>query len=149
MRRTDIPVDNDFMTNDQLNNDIQEFINYSRDFADQCLVEHGEFFPFASQIDKDGKFSGVGFEGDDDRPLSQTLIDTMTDHFENEINENNIRSYCITFDVRIKNDTFPDGIDSIIVSVRHDGNNNPLKYFFPYSISNSGIKYYDGWLEKN
>lgn len=134
------------MTTEEINSDIQEFINYSLDFADQLLIEHGEYFPFASQIDNDGKFTGVGFEGDDDQPLSETLIAVMTEHLDNELSQNNIRSYCITFDVRIKNEDFPDGIDAIFVSVKHS--HNLIKCFYPYLIEpDNKIKYFDAWSE--
>ena len=135
------------MTTNDINTDILEYIKYSRDFADQLLIDVGEFFPFASQVDKNGTFSGIGFDNGDDRPSSQALIDTMTTHFENELTQNNIRSYCITYDVRVKNINFPDGIDAIVVSVKYA--NNILKCFYPYLIEpDNKIKYFDAWSEK-
>ena len=136
------------MTTDDINTDIQEYIKYSLDLADQLLIDGGEFFPFASQVDNNGTFSGIGFDNGDDRPKSQALIDTMTDYFENELNQKNIRSYCITFDVRVKNNNFQDGIDAIVVSVKQA--DNFLKCFYPYLIEQDNkIKYFDPWSEKN
>lgn len=135
------------MTTDDINTDILEYIKYSRDFADQLLIDGGEFFPFASQVDNKGTFSGIGFDNGDDRPSSQSLIDTMTVHLENELTQNNIRSYCIAYDVRVKNNNFPDGIDAIVVSVKYA--DNFLKCFYPYLIEpDKKIKYFDAWSEK-
>jgi len=111
------------------------------------LLEFGEYFPFASQIDIDGKFSGVGFESNNDHPLSQTLIDLMTEHLDNELRQNNIRSYCITCDVKVKNTNFPKGTDAIVISIRYA--DNILKCFYPYLIEQENkIKYFDVWSEK-
>jgi hypothetical protein len=135
------------MTTEEINTEIKEYIKYSLDFADQLLIEYGEYFPFASQINNDGKLTGVGFKDDDDKPLSQALIDLMTKHLDNELSQNIIRSYCIVFDVRVKNNNFPDGIDAIVVSVKHT--DNFIKCFYPYLIDpNKKIKYFDAWSEK-
>ena len=111
-------------------------------------MEYGEFFPFAAQVHVDGKFSGVGFDIGDDRPSSQSLLEIMTDHLENELTQNNLRSYCITYEVRVKNSNFPDGIDAIVVSVKHA--DNFIKCFYPYLIEpDNKVKYFDAWSEKN
>lgn len=135
------------MTTDEIDHDIREYIHYSRTFAEQLLTENGEFSPFASQTDTSGRFCGVGFDDINDRPSGQILLDSMTDHFESELFKNTIRSFCIAFDARVKNATFPGSTDAIIISIRY--NDAILKWFYPYSIEpGNKIEYLDAWSEK-
>ena len=126
--------------------DNQEFVNYLRELSDNLLLEFGEFFPFAAQIEHDGELHGVGYQSESESPSSKEAIDNLTSHLESELEENNIRSYCIVYDTRLTNDDYPSGIDCVIAIMKHKADETTIEFSFPYQIKDNGeIEYFDSW----
>jgi hypothetical protein len=133
-----------------INTDNQELIKYSRGLSDHLLTEFGEFFPFAAQINNRGELTGIGYESEIEFPTSQEVIDELTIWLEKELEQNSIRSFCITHDSKLKNNNYPNGIDCIISVIKHKKNNTIMEFSFPYLIKKKKeIEYYEAWsIEK-
>jgi len=135
---------------DLINIDCQEFVNYSREHSDNLLIEFAEFYPFGAQVDLDGNLTGVGYQSETERPKSAEVIKSLTTYFENELIENTIRSYSITYDSILTNSDYPKGIDCITILTKHKMEDASIEYFFPYLINESGaIEYHTGWAIRN
>lgn len=129
--------------------DIQKLIDYSVDFAESLLTDSGEFFPFGAKIYLSGEFKPVGYFDDDEFPESQKVIDVLSTVFEKELNEKEIRSYCITYDVRVTNEDYPKPTDAIVVMFKHRDLNGELNYYYPYILKESSeIEFLEPWAEQ-
>jgi hypothetical protein len=119
----------------KLKEDIQAIINYSHFFAEHCLKEMQEFYPFGASIDQKGELQPIGF-GDEEntQPDSNTVINALQTYFEKEFSEGQIRAYGICYDVCIQINEQGEKSDAVAVDIVHqEGESVPI-YYFPYQI---------------
>ena len=112
--------------------DLDNLTNALLPFAKQMLAEHGEFYPFGSTMNASGEIVAVGaqLEGTD-HPLSQPLIDIMTQAFRAQAASGEIRAAGICYDIR----TIPPGqtekTDAICLGLEHQSGQS-VSVFVPY-----------------
>ncbi len=114
--------------------DILEIINYSHGFAKQMLIEHKEFYPFGAVVNDEGNLMPYGYKDDEtDMPDSTKVIDILSKSFQFELNNNKIRAYGITFDVRVPIDDKGNKSDAIAIDITHRDEVYLPIYYFTYS----------------
>ncbi len=119
--------------------DIQDIIDYSHRFAEKLLIEFGEYYPFGVAIDsKDNLIPIVWEDSETDMPESQKLMNELIKLGLKELDQNKIRAFGITYDVRVKPDNSEKKTDAIVIDIIHFENKNLPLYFFTYS-----------WTEEN
>lgn len=116
------------------NKDIQSIIDYCYMFAEHMLIESKEYYPFGAIIDNNGELIPVGYKDNDtDMPESQKMIDELTTHFSNDLNENKIKAYGVTYDVRVQINDSGDKSDAILIDIVHRDFSDIPQYYFTYS----------------
>lgn len=123
--------------------DLNKLMNALLPFAQQMLLEHGEFFPFGAIMNHSGEIKMISaFEGGE-HPPSNALIDLYTQKFHQQVINGDIRSAGICYDTL----TVPPGktekCDAICLSLEHQSG-EAVEVFIPYTKEKTGkIQYFD------
>lgn len=111
--------------------DLDELLNMLIPFAQQMLAQDGEFFPFGSAMNAEGKIEAhAAFDGSE-QPPSEQLIDLMTQGFREQAAAGKIRAAAICYDVRAIPPGQSEKTDAICVSAEHQ-NGEAVDVFMPY-----------------
>jgi hypothetical protein len=99
--------------------DLEQLLSAAVPFAKQMLIKYGEFFPYSSSMNSDGKISAVGGYTGSERPKSTEVIDLLRAVFRREAEVGKIRACAVVYDIR----TVPPGktqkTDAIAVELDH------------------------------
>ncbi|MGB8252241.1 MAG: hypothetical protein WCF08_03435 [Anaerolineaceae bacterium] len=111
--------------------DLDELLNTLLPFAQQMLEKNGEFFPFGADMKPAGEIEMIGAYEGHEHPPSQTLINLMTEAFQKQALNGELRAAGICYDVR----TIPPGetekCDAICMSLEHQSG-EAVDVFVPY-----------------
>lgn len=115
--------------------------------AENLLVKQdGEFYPFGAKIDNQGTLTSVGHYDGDEFPLSQTKIDELKKFFEQEVTDQKIRAYAITFDCLAEKDDSSEKTDAIAIECYSKENAQRTIYYFPYRLlTNNELEFGEAW----
>ncbi len=134
--------------NPEVQSDIEKLIGYSVDFAENLLLDSGEYYPFGSKLSLSGKFTPVSFFDEEEYPESEKVINGLTTAFEEAFSKKEIRAYCIAYDVRVKNEKFNSSIDAIMIAIKHIDVEGKLIYYYPYELENKKkLEFLEPWGE--
>jgi hypothetical protein len=123
--------------------DLNDLLNAVVSMAQMLLKEQGEFYPIGAIMLADGEIRHVGgkIEGDD-HPQSQSLIDLLTESFQEEAAKGKLRAAAICFDAM----TVPPGKDqkqdAIFCALEHCLGES-VDAFMPYVRTGDGNFQYD------
>jgi hypothetical protein len=114
--------------------DLEQLLSFVVPFAEQTLTKNGEFFPYGSSMNSDGKMSGVGGYTGSEHPKSAEVIDLLRAGFRHEAEAGKIRACAVVYDIR----TVPPGkkekTDAIAVELDHRGGMS-IVVVYPYAIA--------------
>ena len=125
---------------------LQELVNNCYEMAEKLLLDQGEFYPLGARIDFNGEFNYSSFHDGEEFPLSTTVVENLKNYFERQLQNKKIRAYAVTYDSKVTSDSFPTPIDAITILIKQF-NNDPVLYYFPYSIQDNIIEYFEPWAE--
>ena len=118
--------------------DVQNIIDNSFLFAEKMLIENKEFYPFGVTIDMKGELTFVAYEDEEtDSPNSQKVIGELSKTFRSELLLQKLRSYGITYDVKILIDENGGQSDAILMDIIDSEYAGIIKYYFPYKLNQS------------
>jgi len=123
--------------------DLGELLNALLPMAKMLLEKQGEFYPIGAIMLSDAEIRhvGAGIEGDE-HPLSQSLIDLLTENYKQEAAKGRLRAAGICYDAL----TIPPGKhlkqDAICCVLEH-WSGEAFSVFLPYVKLNSGNLQYD------
>lgn len=113
--------------------ECEKLMNVILPAAEQMLARYGEFYPFGGTMDLNGKVSLIAAYEGNEHPLSQTVIDLLTQGFQSDAKAGKIKATAIIYDMRV---TLPGSnvkTDAICIQLDHkDG--YTVEVFFPYTI---------------
>ena len=134
--------------NEKIRNDFDKLLDYSVSTAEHFLKhQKGEFYPFGVYIDKNCEIVPLAIYEGDEFPLSDTLIEQFNRIFEKQLREGEIMAYCITYDTKVTNDSFPEKIDAVTTRMRHCDSKDVFVYYFPYKIKGEEIEFFESFGE--
>ncbi|WP_396188508.1 hypothetical protein [Flavobacterium sp.] len=108
-------------------------------FANHMLIESKEYYPFGAFIDNNGELIPVGYKDNEtDMPESQKVISELTAHFEDDLRNNKIKAYGVTYDVRVQINDSGDKSDAILIDIVHRDSSEIPQYYFTYSWTEKG-----------
>lgn len=84
--------------------DFETLVNRSVPFALEQIQKHGEFYPYATVITKDGEFQPAVAKPETDRPTSQQVIDMLTEELRRRAAKGELRVVCIVVGGRLAKD---------------------------------------------
>lgn len=105
--------------------DLDALLGAALPFAKQMLAKHGEFFPYAVAMRRNGEIAMIAGYTGSEKPPSTELLDILYLGLRSKAEEN--RGAAIVADVRLKGE----GTDAIQVEVEHR-EGIALKVFVPY-----------------
>ena len=127
--------------------DLQSLIDYSLSFAEKLLVEHKEFYPFAVFLNLEKELVPLGVFDGDDRPTSKTVLDSLEDLLHQRRKKEALTAYAITYDAKVKNDDYPEGIDTIVIKIYHKTRAYHSCFYYPYTLNASKVILGASWRD--
>jgi hypothetical protein len=107
--------------------------------ARKLLAEHGEFYPYAMAMAKDGKVVAVAATTAGDHPASQDVIEGLVASLRAGASKGEYKASAVFFDVRVQQPSKKEKTDAVQVSLEHIAG-YCVDVFFPY------IRHADGSL---
>jgi len=109
-----------------------KLLNALLPFAQQMLGKHGSFFPFGGFVDRSGEVGLLAAYDGEERPPSETLINTMVEGFKKEAPMKGHRAVGICFDVLIQLSGQTAKTDAIQIAIEYpDG--EAVNVYLPYA----------------
>ena len=127
--------------------DLEQLLSSVMPFAQQMLTNYGEFIPYGSTMNSDGKIAAVGGDTGDEHPKSKEVIELLQGAFHRQAQGGTIRACALVYDIR----TIPPGqtqkTDAVAVSLDHRGGMS-IVVIHPYSIENKKVTFGKSWAIK-
>lgn len=115
-----------------MNEDLKKMLDHSVEYASELLLETGDCYPFAAYIDTVGNVHPLEMEIDEKNvPQIQKVIDALTIYCTEEMNENRMRAYCLSYEVKVQlaeNQT----TDAIAFEMVHQTEKNIPAFYLPF-----------------
>jgi hypothetical protein len=114
--------------------ECEELLNAVMPFAEQCLSNYREFFPFGATMSQSGEIAlAAATDGEEEQPPSEELIELLTEGFREGARNREYRATGLVYDAL----TVPPGKnakqDTIICAFDHQDNYS-IKICFPYQF---------------
>lgn len=111
--------------------DLDELLNAALPFAQQMLAKHGEFFPYAVAMNRDGQIAMIAGYTGTEQPPSADVLAVLYDGLRAKADEN--RGAAVVADVRLRGEA----TDAIQIEAEHR-EGIALKVFLPYRKGAAG-----------
>jgi hypothetical protein len=132
---------------ENIQQEIEQLIQYSIGFADEVLKTYKEFYPFASFIGTTGDLVPISIYSGEEFPDSNELIGEFLEILGQRKEKGELIAYAIAIDTRITNQQFPQSIDAIAVQTFHIQRQQQITYYFPYRFIGDNVEILEGWGE--
>ncbi len=125
----------------QADDELEQLLNAIIPFAQRMLARHGEFYPFAAAVSRDGRLKFIGeFVGDlpeRTNPLAAELINYLREQLIAGASKGEYRATGICSGVQVNVPSQDEKSDAVRISVEHlDG--QAMNVFLPYQLDPSG-----------
>lgn len=117
--------------------DLNALLDTLLPFAKKMLEEHAEFFPYGAFMKLDGEIVHCSASDEDEQPLSQKLIDILTENLQQRAAKGEIRAAGICCDVRVTRPKQAEKVDAVQFALEHQ-NGEAVDVFLPYDLDASG-----------
>jgi hypothetical protein len=113
--------------------DFEAIWQWCQRFAREALVDFGEIYPFAVNIDIHGEIIPFAVDMEERVPKAGDVIELLVRAAKNEAREERIRAFGICFDATVNLPGQTERSDAIICRLEHrDG--EPLEIVLPYVL---------------
>ena len=114
--------------------DCEKLVDAVLPFAQQMLVEYGEFYPFGGYMKSGGEILSVGAKIEsNDTPQSTDLLEVLRDSFSESARNGDCRATAIVFEVQVTPPQTDQKVGAIQVNVEHVAGYR-AEVFYPYEI---------------
>jgi len=128
--------------------DKLNLINFSIKRVKELLLENDEYYPIAASVDLNGDTKSIMYFGGNDNPLCEDVITEYLGILERKIENSEIRSYAIAYDVRVSRNSESEKADAIAIKIKHIETEEVIIYYYPYTFTNQKkLVIADGWGE--
>ncbi|NNF16802.1 MAG: hypothetical protein HKN70_08635 [Gammaproteobacteria bacterium] len=123
--------------------DIPQMINKMMPFAEEFLVDYGEFFPFGGAMKSDGEVVTIsGTDGMGSQPESQDVIETVKYTLQIGAANQQYRATALVYKVNVLPPGKENRSDAVAIEIDHaDGYSAVL--VFPYKIKDNTVTFGD------
>jgi uncharacterized protein (DUF305 family) len=130
---------NSSTTTNNSKDELESLINATFPFIEDLLKKHEEFFPMAAALDKNDKIVQVGTYDDDEKPLSQNVIDDLKSGLRDGAKKGDYKSIAIFYDVKAVNPATKEKTDAVAVFVENNRDSTAFTIYYPYSLTKGGV----------
>lgn len=118
--------------------EAENLLNAALPFAEKMLGQHGEFFPYAAALGRDGKVVSIGANDGRERPPSKDVIQLLKGGLKAGAKSAQYKATALVYDVRITLPSTGAKSDAIAVSLNHRDKYSVL-LFFPYRLEDKRV----------
>lgn len=119
------------LNDEQVSKDLEALVNAELPFAQKMLEQHGEFYPFAATISKDGEAAYLAANIGKENPKSAEMIEFVTAALHAQAQKGEYRAAAICTDIAITLPGTAQKTDAIRISFEHR-KGSCLYFFIPY-----------------
>ena len=119
--------------------DFEAVWEWSQRFAREALVDFGEIYPFAVNINTYGELIPFAVNMEERVPKAAHVIELLVRAARVEAREGRIRTFGICFDATVNLPGQTERTDAIICRLEHR-DRDPIEIVLPYTLA-------DGWLD--
>ncbi len=125
----------------QSDEELEQLLNAIIPFAQRMLSRHGEFYPFAAAVSRDGRLKFIGeFVGDApvrENPLAAELIGYLREQLIDGASKGEFRATGLCSGAQVDVSGQNEKSDAVRISVEHlDG--RAMNVFLPYRLDSAG-----------
>lgn len=122
--------------------ECEELVDVVLPFAEQMLLEHGEFHPFGAAMKIDGEVVSVSALDGRDFPPAVDMIQLLKDSYIKAARDGAYKATALAYDVRVTLSTTQEKTDAVAVSLNHEDGYSVVA-LFPYKIENGSVIFGD------
>ena len=111
--------------------DLDALLNLLYGFAKQMLSKHGEFFPFAASMDKEGKIACVGGDTGDEQPSPNEVIELLEGGLAASAKQGKIRACGICINMQVQKTPQDPKMDAVCARLEHE-NGQAIEVYMTY-----------------
>jgi len=119
--------------------DYEAVWEWCQRFAREALVDFGEIYPFAVNINNHGELIPFAVDMEERVPKASHVIELLVRAAQNEAREERIRAFGICFDATVNLPGQAERSEAIVCRLEHR-DRDPLEIVLPYALD-------DGWLD--
>jgi len=119
--------------------DYEAVWEWCQRFAREALVDFGEIYPFAVNINNHGELIPFAVDMEERVPKASHVIELLVRAAQNEAREERIRAFGICFDATVNLPGQTERSEAIVCRLEHR-DRDPLEIVLPYALD-------DGWLD--
>ena len=119
--------------------DFEAIWEWCQRFAREALVDFGEIYPFAVNINIHGELIPFAVGMEKRVPKAKGVIDLLVRAAQDEARQERIRAFGICFDATVNLPGQTERTDAILCRLEHR-DRDPLEIVLPYTLD-------DGWLD--
>ncbi|WP_374527338.1 hypothetical protein [Novosphingobium sp.] len=108
-------------------------MNEAMPFAEQLLVQYGEFFPFARAFDREGQVLSIAAYVESERPPSNELIELLASGLRQGAAEGKYCTTALIYDVRVTPPSTSAMTDAVAAELE-DHSGYAVTVYFPYTL---------------
>lgn len=124
--------------------EIEKLIDHSLEYATELLEDTGEFYPFGAYLGNEGVVHPLEYEFDKkNMPTNGKVIDWLENFCKEELENKQIQSYCITFDVTIQLEEDKPATDAICFDITSPAEPDTPLFYIPYKSDKQGKPVFD------
>ncbi len=122
-----------------MNEEVQKMIDHSFEYAQELIIDTKEFYPFGAYIDTIGNVHPLEFEYNPKKmPTVGTVLDHLKKYCENEIAEEKMRGYALTFEAELQLEENEPKKTCIGLEITHVEEQDLPAFYQPYTINEEG-----------
>ena len=119
--------------------DFEAIWEWCQRFGREALVDFGEIYPFAANVNMHGELIPFAVDMEERVPKANDVMDFLVRSAKNEAREERIRAFGLCFDATVNLPGQTERTDAIICRLEHR-DRDPLEIVLPYTLE-------DGWLD--
>ena len=117
--------------------ELKKLLDHAVEYATELLTETGESYPFGAYIDLKGNTHPLEMEIDPKNiPQIGKVIENLTKYCTEEMEQNRMRGYCLSYEVKIKLDE-QTTTDATAFEFHHCEEKDLPKFYLPYTMTKS------------
>lgn len=122
--------------------DLDELMSHCIFMAEQLLIaQNGEFYPFGAKMTSDNEILTVAMNGEDEYPLSSTVIKDLQSILDDEMEAQIISAYVIAYDSLAQKEPGVAKSNAIALLCHSGHTNRKTTCFYPYQILEDTVQF--------
>ena len=127
-----------------MHSEIEKLIDHSFEYAQRLLIDTKEFYPFGAYIDTIGNVHPLEFEFNPKKmPQVKDVIESLTKYCENEMADEKMNGYAITYESQVKMNEDDTENSCITISIKHTSETKIPTFYQPFNIIDETVEFED------